>query len=516
MGEACSHDCGSSTFGFQACTVAGNCVASPADQSPQASAADTDAPGDGEAAPALKRESHRPHSWREAFHHHALVALWVASLVGILHHLGVLAVLDATMLRLAGSASAQYTQSADTPAAANAAMPMVLLIGNRLYEEAFQLRSPFDRSRLAKILRQLRQVPGGAPQTLVLDIDVADTGHDFGQAELDRALVDLLGAGTRLILPIPAPVGTPSAIEVRAQWLRQACTWADARQLAFASPALTIHGGQVLQYLERNYSLGVAATGAAAVEPVCGRAAVQPAVLSTLVTKDLADHALQLETSGSGRAGYVPFNAGFFAALPAHAHVLDTLDAWPGGRDGQPLRLAGRTVFIGGGYGEDRYLTPLDPEGLRVEGVVLHAATYYSVKKPVTYEAGLVALLLDIVVGILAGYGFHALWQGHGALRQRAGWVGYAGSKLAFVATVAVALVASVALVWAAARWGYARNYWVSPGPVVLGVLAKLMIAGTQGNHHPAVPAPRAARWIESGALAAVAAANLVMIVLPH
>ncbi|KQP22135.1 CHASE2 domain-containing protein [Pseudorhodoferax sp. Leaf267] len=458
----------------------------------------------------LAAVTHLAHRFHD-FIHHFVVALTVASVVGLLHHSGVLDWLDAAMLRIAGA----YNSGGGQAPAADATSPKVLLIGGPLYERVFDQRSPLDRTKVASVVAAIAQQPGGLPTTLVLDLDLSTTGSDAaGQEKLDAKLKALVEDGVRLVLPLPSVAFTPQAAGTKAQWMRQACEWRSTQpkfdgRVVFASPVLRSTGGRVLQYSASDLSLGIAATRPNTLDDVCQRSDAELKLLVQLATGE----ATRDLTAAAPRFPKIrPLNAAFFTGLQQHVHELTSVAALPSAADGKPLLLAGRVVFVGGSYDvRDRFGTALELDGQPTEGVTLHAAVYYSAIHPVTVEQGIGALGLDIALGILMGYLFTAAWGRHAAIHRGGSWKGYLLPRAVYLAIVLGAFGLAVVLVWASAGILLPRNLWVSPGPVVIGVCAKLMLS--RGAHAHGGGAPHASRWLGRAVVAALVLANIAMII---
>lgn len=448
--------------------------------------------------------------WLHGLFHHFVVALTVASVVGLLHHSGQLEWLDSAMLRIAGSynSSSRPTQTPDPGS------PDVLLISGPLYERVFELRSPLDRSKVAPLVSAIASHGGGVPATVVFDLDFSATGHDTeGQTVLDQQLKSLVEGGVLLVLPLPSVAHTPEVASAIALWMKKACAWRSlppklSGRVVFASPTLRSHGGRVLQYSTSDLSLGIAATRPMESDDVCTRSLPE---LQLLVQFSTAEQTRNLTYAAPLFPKARPLNAKFFLGLQHHVHELASIGALPLAADGKPLPLAGRVVFVGGSYDpRDRFETALELDGQATEGVTLHAAVYYSAMNPISVEQGFGALSLDIVLGILMGYMFTAAWGWHAAIQTGRGWKRYLVPKLVFVGILAGAVLLASFLVWAAANWLLPLNVWVSPGPVVLGLCAKLMLSRSAHSHSH--DEPPASRWVRRAVIASLALANIAMI----
>jgi len=447
--------------------------------------------------------------WKHSLSHHLIVALTVASAVGLLHHSSALDWLDAMMLRLTGAVVAQ--EGGKKPLKFEP--PEILLIGSTVYEQVFEQRSPLDRAKLATLLEALFRQPGGLPSTLVLDVDVSDNGTDSGQAALDQQLERLVRGGVGLILPLPLPVTTSTLLESKVSWMRRACGWNSSEavkngRVVFANTELLSHAGRVLQYSTRDLTLGMAATRPKGAEDVCMHEA---RVQKMLVHASTPPERRKLVASTRHFPKTRPFNAEFFHGLTDHVHELQSTTPPSVRADGVPLSFEGRVVFLGGSYdSRDRFESALEEDGQPTEGVTLHAAVFYSASHPVTVEQGIGALIADILFGVAAGFMFSWAWQRHDAVRAAGGWRGYVAPKLIFLGTLLFAVLLAVSLVWLAARFFYPLNLWVSPGPVVLGVCAKLMLS----RHGHTENVPHVSQWLNRAGVGALALGNLAVILM--
>lgn len=463
----------------------------------------------------------------------------VASIVGILHHAHYLVWLDSMMLQLVGS----VTPKAFAQRGANVVPPEVLLLSRELYETAFDQRSPLDRAKVADLLSKLPLDDSKRPSTVVLDIDLSNNGQDPGQHALDRVLKAMVEQGINLVFPLPPPVQTLKAVQHKSHWISEACRWQTQVKaggkmpgsVIFATPELEVHGGLVLQYRQSDLDLGVAALRPKLVRKIgdegsldydiCNRSASE---IETLVTLDAEDRARHLTSLGGDNSGLRPFNSSYFGIVKAHLHVFNELGPTAQSViDG--IDLSNRTVFVGGSYDDkDRFRTPLDPDGLPVEGVTLHAATYYSMIDPVSVEEGFLTLLLDVAIGFVVGMLFLKGWNlHHKALRHRReykDWHGYWYPKLTLLALLAGAAAIAVGLVAFAAHWLYPYNIWISPGPIVLGMFVKLLLTsryndsghsqahGDAPHYMPVSDIPKPAQWIDRAIIALVVGINVAMI----
>lgn len=426
--------------------------------------------------------------------HHLAVAVVVASVIGLLHHGGALEWLDSIMLRVAGSFAAKRLP--DRPADVRA--PLTLLISGAMYEQSFGGRSPLDRKKMAELVRTIRENPGGPPATAVFDLDLsAVSGDSSAQEALDAELQRLSQFGALIVLAVPSPAFTSAVAEAKAHWVKKVCSWRQpgagaSGGVIFASPELRVNAGLVQQYSANDLSLGIAATRPHRFDDLCARSDSELLLITQFGS---SSQVAPLTAGDHGILQTRPFNADYFLGLDWYVHAYDSLDRLPSDASGQPLSLAGRTIFIGGAYDpRDRFTTDLEADGQPTEGVTLHAAVYYSAMTPVTIEQGFGAFAIDVVLGVLAGYLFTAAWAWHSAAQHMNGWRGYLMVTGSLIGILVITVVLALLLVWLAAGVLYPLNFWVSPGPVILGVCAKVMLSrGAHGSGHAS---PHASRWV--------------------
>jgi len=451
----------------------------------------------------------REHRWIAGFGHHLLVALVVASVVAVLHWRGALGWLDAVMLSAAASVQAKASWSPEG-SGRHDEMPVVVMIGEALYEREFRQTSPLDREKLAQFLRTTLQRGERPPATLVIDLDLSPVpGDERAQSKLDQALGDLVRAGTHLLIPLPGRVETSELQHLKFSWLQKVCSWNRPDKTAgvtLALPQVREHFGRVVQYDTRQLGLGVVAAKPARADHLCERVRTDPEQWR----KPFVSTFFDARVFQDGQGSLQPFNAHFFRRLDDNLVVADSL--------GVAADTGGRTVFLGGAYDDkDRFLTPLDPAGSKIEGVAVHAATWFSVMHPVDVKHGIETFLLDVLLGLLIGYLFGWTW-GWYRMAQTTGpgssptrhYLTTRGLLLLNLAVFALLIVLFMSL---AADYFYPRNYWVNPGPIILGVFVKFLIASHgqdhASHHHAADRRPRWGRWLDNGVTASIILAGI-------
>ncbi|MBL0086747.1 MAG: CHASE2 domain-containing protein [Ideonella sp.] len=453
--------------------------------------------------------------WFHHVFHHGLVAAVVASLVGVLHFVGYLGWLDATILRLLGTSTA--ASSGTVPAN----LPHVLLIGPGLYETAFRQTSPLDRAQLAQLVETILKA---RPALLAIDLDLSPSsdGPDAGQTALFEALSKAAAAGTKVVFTLPFRVVNPSLRAAKFKWLKELCA---VPGVDVASADLVTHSGTVLMFDDQSPSVGVVAhraltKGSDGGHGLCGQLVQAGGEWADLL---LAPAFLESFRYSVGFGSSLKnFNAGFFSHAHELRHELTSVGALPSNASGMPLNLQGQTVFLGSGFNpSDKFELPLATASGVADGVEVHAAIQSSLRSPVPEVNGAAAFLIDIIVGIAAASFFDLVWgiqrRQHHRWRQHGNLVNYLGTHGLWAVNLVLLLLAVLGLVVVARKLFIPGNLWINPGPIVIGVYIKFMLARRDPSHDNGIANSRAATmWIERSAVILIVAAGVATVVLHH
>lgn len=459
--------------------------------------------------------AHGTHGPWAHFLHHLQVAAVVASVVTVLHHLGWLGWLDATVLRVLYKAPAavQLEPPGD--------LPRIVLIGDRLFEDEFGQASPLARDKLARLLQL---IVDQRPAVLAIDLDLSPGPGDDQAAQqgLDGLILAAADSGIRVVLPLPLPVASPTSQTTKFAWMRRLCA---TPGIDFGLVDILIHSGSVLQFEARAPSLGILAAAEIGghkppEEGLCAKVREPDGRWAkVLLGKAYGDSLQKRYEFGSHPR---QFNSRFLAHVGQLTRRLESLDDLQTSSTDGPAPLTGRTVFLGSGYSvKELFPMPLvdAPNGL-LEGVAIHAAVYASSREPVTAVEGALAYWLDLLLGILAATLFARTWQHYrnandawrhqGRIRDYAAnacWLG-----LNFVLLVIVAYLCLVL----AGNLFYPCNVWINPGPILLGVFVKFMLASRSEADDQRFQQTPAARRLHQGVTAIVILSGWVFIVLHH
>lgn len=395
--------------------------------------------------------------------HHLAVAMVVASVLLIIDSFGYLNWLDSFSLRAASTLSAKPLTVADQPQW-SADAPRVLLISERMYETEFQQISPLDRKVLARLLEN---VGAQAPRAIVIDLDISPV-QALTDDPLDKQLIEL-AKKTRLVLATPFTVATPALREKKREWMQRLCR----ANVHFGFAHLAMSQGMVLRYPQEMPLLGMLARPESASDAVC-----------------------RLVEQGEEKAFFLApeFDAGLYFAsdvirkqAPIDMHFLagsaSVLHRLNGSGDAlSEFGLQDKVVFLGSAYDpRDVFVTPF---GI-VQGSVLHSAVYFSELSPKKLVGHGAAFLFDLVVGVAAGFLFGATWGRYNvairaAEEHPADWGRYLLARGLLLFNFFILLL-SILLLFRASAWLLQADYWNNPGPVLLGMFIKSLLASRKG-----------------------------------
>jgi hypothetical protein len=448
--------------------------------------------------------------------HHLRAAVAVGSAVTLLHTFGLLGWLDALMLRLiSGPRPLAHATSTPPPE-----LPHVVLLGSSLYETTFAQTSPLRADVVATLVRT---VGAARPATLVIDLDLspgpAEPPQDPGRRALDDALDELARQGVRVVLPLPLRVSTPALVDRKFAWMRARCAKDGRAGVLFGLADVLTHQGVVTQYDATRPTIAAVAAAAGDALSLC-RFATQPAERwKTALLSTAFDGRALLAAHAAPRLR--PFNARLMAQADARIAVAAAPDRLPF----DVAALAAGAVFVGGAYdARDRFAMALDESERRVEGVVVHALTYDSLQRPVGLLAGIGAFALDIALGVGLGFVFTASWGWHVRRQlwaaQTDTWQAQLAPRLSLFANLGLVALLVALTVFSAHAVLHPLNLWVNPGPIVLGVFAKFVLAsradaGGTAEHSTGEVAARLREWDEVLLWFLVAAA-IASLLLPH
>jgi hypothetical protein len=398
--------------------------------------------------------------------HHGYVALVLVAITLILEHHGWVNWLDSLSLRVASSVTLGIQEGRKTGTAIEKERPMTLLISDEMYERDFGQASPLDRGALADLMGSIL---ASKPVALAIDLDLSPgpgLGNDVRQHRMDDVLMQGARSGHKIVVTAPFPVSMDSIVLEKYTWMRKLC---DAG-VEFAYPYLLEMQGTVLRYPVELETLG----------PVTARTLTQVQRADSLcnLSKQGVEHAaflskefpVDLSSHFDDLAMQRPLNPAFFDDVQS-VQISQQSDL-------ASLDLSGCIVVLGAGFNpNDQFNTAFGPK----KGAVLHAATIFSEMRP-THVSHTFSILLDLVLGIAAGFIFHAVWHRFHWNQQRSRELGnwppshYFAARGWLLASCLIFL-ASVVLVTLSSAWLFRHNLWNNPGPMIAGFFVKTLIA---------------------------------------
>ncbi len=401
--------------------------------------------------------------------HHALLALVIASIIFLLESVGWLNWLDSLSLRLVSQVNgpALVAQAATGDAGDD---PLVVSIPPAMYEEEFGQRSPLARDRLAV---HLAAVLAQRPDVLVLDLDLSPVaGDEAAQAQLDAVLRDGVARGVRIVIATPLPVETTALYERKHAWLAGLCR----DGVAFGYPWVPLSQGVVLRYVRHPGTLvDLAHRRDAQPSDPCALALAGPAQAVFLSSAFPVEQQARLHRAGT----QLPLPLDALARIDAVQTDLASVLV-PG-----TAPLAGKVVYLGGSFDAyDHFPTVLG----EVSGLVLHATAHVAVDRPTSPVSHGLAFVVDLVLGVLAGFLFRRTWGGYAAAAQRlahapaAFWRHYVIARLWVLGNL-LAFGGMLLLVFHWSGWLLTHDLWNNPGPMLLGIFIKMAIASRAPLH---------------------------------
>jgi len=417
----------------------------------------------------MKLSRHITHQFHHLIHHFA-VALVLASAVLILEHHGMLNWLDSLSLRTVGTL---HTIDADPNKLNPKDAPISLLIGDDYFEGAFRQESPLDRRELTRLIGRILQE---RPAVLAIDLDLSPgpvgSPGNAGQNELDALLIHFARSEKQpIVLTIPFPVASNELFTVKHTWLLKMCN----AGISLAYPHIVLSQGLVMRYAFRQPSLGIVASGSSGnvSTNLCQNVLAGPDKSLFLSKAFAIESALTVDDLRAQR----PISADYLR----HASALQRVIQWKG-LESTVKGLRDRPVFLGSQFdSRDEFLTPFGP----LKGTVVHAATFFSERRPTYAVTHGVAVLLDLIFGVIAGFLFGAVWKKTNAEAAVLD-AGGASFRNWFVARGWLMAAFGLLLLWLtmlfyASAWLLTHDLWNNPGPMIGGVFVKTLLASRIG-----------------------------------
>lgn len=368
------------------------------------------------------------------FKHVVLPTFVLASLLVVLDRGGYLEAVKSLTTRIVAVLTAGEGLQFSTAERA----PLVVTIGDDVFDQHFGGESPLNRDRLANLIR--RVIDTYKPQMLAIDLDLSPGSEGFRRGDKPRlidqtlckaALADAVPCdigyvredpphtkGCRTLITLIEPFGFANDEGSRTDgfWKRAMEEWL-GRCIRFASGEVQTHGASALFYDEDHDGLGRVTYR---LTEECSRPIAPEAEMADCPEEFDARKIATLE-SGNPRRRLIRFDFLDHVRNEAGARGGSTTLLLPvrmrkGKQEPelvlqpQPDRCKNCVVFLGGSWGvEDKHYTALSTP---VDGVVVHAAIYYSdVSATRSEHAG--DFLADVVFGLIFGAIFGWVWEKH-------------------------------------------------------------------------------------------------------
>lgn len=439
----------------------------------------------------------KPHGFLQELPHLLLSALFIASVVHLLHGLTVPLELPARLVVsnvaahwLAGHGAGRYPEDDDFA---------LLKIDSATFrdKDRYGGSSPLDRCKLSEDLSKIVGQLDGL-ERLGIDFDLSPTGK-LDQDKCAGDILALLKSRPKIVTTLILPVD-PDDREQSAAWRKAV---AESR-VQLADPELDVQFGMARQHRDDGQncpSLGVA----------LGRELPQPDRQGRCM-KDLA---------GSPSGHHDRFNIAFhrLALLKHRPQMVSAKDVEP--FEQQLLALKGKgvkRVMFGPGYDRsDEFLTPL---GL-LNGVDVHAAIAL---EPRERHDGRLDFVIDVILGVAFGALVHRLWKRYfdqrldrsrlsGQPRMAYKWL----LLLVGLLALAILLVLPAASTVVTVVWGW----WISPVPMLIGMTVDALVTGSVAaaidrHEHPPAAMDESAATAHDRAPPAVIPPNTLQVLGLH
>ncbi|WP_095504560.1 CHASE2 domain-containing protein [Paraferrimonas sedimenticola] len=371
-----------------------------------------------------------------------------------LDYYGYLGWLDATILRL-GQFDAYHQSSPDKKK-----LPVTVIeISQEMYEEYFEYQSPLSRAKLAEIIQLISLAN---PSTLTIDLDLSPQLNSQEQSQLlYRQLGSLIDDGVSINLALPFGVNTRQKYLANLSWVDDMCS----RGIEFAEPVVLHNNRTVLKMAKVSEAMPTTLYEQTAIaNKQLDKRTICSWSLDDL-TSPISIKSRLFESSSSASAmvdhrTLQVLNVNLLRQLQIIS--VETLDG---------LRKVVEsskwdTVFLGGAYGNEDFFYIADQN---IPGVRLQAVEYLNIIYPVE-TSNLVALLLEVIVGVIFIFFFQALWKN----RQRCLSIG-AGqyATRVFLDVLIIGYTLFYILLIAVLITPYFLTYavWLNPAPIVAALV---------------------------------------------
>jgi CHASE2 domain-containing sensor protein len=422
--------------------------------------------------------------------HHALTAAVIASCLFALESYHLLEWLDAVSIRVSQSSLNDKRLGGAEGGSPSDHTPVVFHIGDQMYEQSFFQKSPLDRGVLAQVFENISKEK---PAMIVVDLDLSPGADELyspsdGQLSLDRKLDSIAEHCQKkysracLVLALPIQTKWKPLRNKQYKWMKERCE-AGAE---FAMPTVFTHKAVAISYPKSLPNLAEVAFEE--LQHLNGKERL-PEEHKQLEgeSSSLCDslHEYESYTEFYGHYNHlekfheeaVQFNTLFFHWLNRPNSLIN----YELMREEIPsnTKITGKTVFIGGSYGDDdRYLTTAG----EMSGVFLHAAGLYSLFYPVKSTGHGWAFLLDVLVGVLLGFLFVYMWGKYNSRVNDYRENSKPNAKLTvalirsfilmrlclFINLTVVTLLVVVAYILASSA--LELRLWLNPGPLIIGM----------------------------------------------
>ena len=393
---------------------------------------------------------------------------------GALNNYGWLNWLDTLSLRFSLALGMESSGAAAMPGTPTREGVQAILVDAEAFERTLFQESPLSRKIASELIAK---IAAQEPRTIAIDFDLspgpAGARSNEGQQALDNLLVDIARRGKiELVLVTPFSVADESILQQKYVWMRRLCS----AGVRFAYPTIQLAQGIALRFSPEWMSLGVAAAGRDA-----GRQPNATEAPCRFIEQGIDRSVFLMRVSDDQPVYGNPSPGTMFPADPDSLNqVISGAFHWSGSLDDNFSFIKKQTtVFLGAAYDQrDKVLTIYNLQ----PGVIFHAATANTLRKPFTQVGNLSAFAFDWFLGILAAFIFHWGWGRYNSARRDLADASQSLTYLYLRAKFWLVFNFSLVIIWillmfAFGAWLLKMQIWANPDAMLLGIFVDALAA---------------------------------------
>ena len=339
----------------------------------------------------------------------------------------------------------------------NSGSSVVLVISNTYFEKVFNSQTPLDKKHLMNLIQK---ISGKNPNSIIFDLDISpDYNFNNEIANIkNNAFYDYLmsiSKDIKIVLPFAFISESKENKKLKSEWIRRMCK----NNIHFAFPFISSEIGATLQYLNYKNHLSVFSNNLLQnkhdVENICNEVSSE----TILSFEDIkSKHSKKYESSE-----LTPINFKNINFNTIELNSISDLDKYD---------LKDKVIFLGGSYGfGDTFITPYGEK----YGVQIHDAIYYTLNHKIDPANIYIAVISDVLIGLLFGYIFSYILVKRANIKNNNGFIKV---NIQLIAILVCFIYGSTILSTYLFHYLYV---WLNPVPIVVGMFVDMLIG--MGNN---------------------------------